>query len=147
MALIRYRPFGNLDRLHHEMHRLFDDLSGSENEEELSSSEWTPGININERKDDFVITADLPGIQKKDISINLDNRVLTMGGERKFEKDDKKDNYHRVEKSYGRFCRSFRLPDTIDDNTVKAEYKNGELTITLKKQEAAKPKHIPVKIV
>ena len=85
MPIIRYRPFGELDRLHHEMHKLFDDLSGEESEEGIGRGAWVPRVNINERKNDFVVTADLPGINKDDISINLENNMLTINGERKIE--------------------------------------------------------------
>ena len=146
MPIIRYRPFGNLDRLHHEMHKLFDGLAGEEREEGFGRGAWAPLVNINERNGDFVVTADLPGLKKEDISINLENRMLTISGERNFEIDEKKDNYHRIEKQYGRFTRSFHLPNTVDEEGVNAEFKNGELTVTLKKREEKKPKEIPIKI-
>ena len=146
MPIIRYRPFGDLDRLHHQMHKLFDDLNGEESEEGIGRGAWVPRVNINERQNDFVVTADLPGINKDDISINLENNMLTILGERKFEIDEKKDNFHRVEKQYGRFSRAFRLPNTVDDKGVGAEFKDGELTVTLKKREEKKAREIPIKV-
>ena len=146
MPIIRYNPFGDLDRLHHEMHKLFDDLGGEEKEEGFGRGAWVPKVNINERNSDFVVTVDLPGIRKEDISINLENNMLTINGERKFEIEEKKDSYHRVEKQYGRFSRAFRLPQSVNENGVSAEYNNGELIVTLKKREEKMPKEIPIKI-
>jgi len=146
MPIIRYNPFGELGRLHQEMTRLFDELAGDEKEETFGGGAWMPRVNINETKDEFVVTADLPGIKKEDISINMENNMLTVMGERKFEVDEKKDNYHRVEKRYGKFSRSFRIPNNVDEKNVDAEYRNGELFITLKKREEKKPKEISIKV-
>jgi len=146
MPIIKYNPFGELDRLHREMHKLFDELIGEEKDEDFSRGAWMPRVNINETKNEFVVTADLPGIKKEDIAISLENNMLSITGERKFEVDEKKDNYHRVEKQYGKFSRAFRLPNTVDEKGIEAEYKDGELIITLKKKEEKKPKEIPIKI-
>jgi HSP20 family protein len=146
MAIIRYNPFGEVGRLRREMDKLFEDMIGSEKEEDIARGSWFPRVNINERKEDIIVTADLPGLNKDDISINMENKILTITGERKFESNEKDDNYHRIEKVYGKFSRSFRLPDSVSDEGVKAEYKNGELHITLKKREEAKPKSIPISI-
>ncbi|MBU1625829.1 Hsp20/alpha crystallin family protein [bacterium] len=128
------------------MHKLFDELTGDDREEGIGRSVWMPRVNINETKDEFVVTVDLPGMKKEDISINLENNMLTITGERKFEVDEKKDNFHRIEKQYGKFSRAFRLPNNVDEKNVEAEYKNGELHVTLKKREEKKPKEIPIKV-
>jgi HSP20 family protein len=146
MPIIRYNPFGELGRLHHEMTRLFDELAGDEKEDSIARGVWMPRVNINETNDEFLVNVDLPGINKEDISLNLDNNMLTITGERKFEVDEKKDNYHRVEKQYGKFSRAFRLPNNVDEKNVEAEYKNGELHITLKKKEEKKPREISIQV-
>ena len=146
MPIIKYNPFGDLDRLHNEMHKLFEGFPGEERNEDLGRGAWLPKVNINETKNEFVVTADLPGLKKDEISINLENNLLTISGERKFEIDEKKDNYHRVEKRYGSFFRSFRVPNIVDEKNVDAEYRDGELRITLMKKEEKKPKEIPIKI-
>ena len=145
MALIRYRPLSDeLKKLHKEVHKLFD-IPLEDQDDDVAYSDFIPKVNINEKIDSFEITTDLPGMNQKDISVNIENRILTICGERKFERDESKDNFHRIEKMYGKFCRSFKLPDTVKEEEIKAGYKNGVLSINLKKREAAAPKKIKIK--
>jgi HSP20 family protein len=146
MPIIRYHPYNELDRLHKEMHKLFEDVLGDETRETRSSPSWYPIVDIIEKRDIFIITADIPGLNKEDINLRIDNKILTISGERKFDRDEKKDNFHIIEKLYGKFSRAFRLPNTVSDEGIKAEYKNGELIITLKKCEETKPKRIPISV-
>jgi HSP20 family protein len=105
---------------------------------------WSPAVDIFETENEVVIKAELPGLQPEDIDIKLENNVLMLKGERRFEKETKNENYHRVELSYGNFTRSFSLPAFVDDSKVHAEYKNGLLRVVLPKKEQAKPKEIKI---
>src|SRR5205814_5037245 len=114
--------------------------------ESITLPEWTPLADITEDDREYVIKAELPELRKEDVKVTVENGVLTMSGERKFEKEEKKKKYHRVERGYGTFVRSFTLPDDADANRVKAEFKNGLLTVHLPKSEHAKPKQIEVNV-
>jgi HSP20 family protein len=109
---------------------------------------WTPAVDIRETENELILKADLPEVNEKEIDLRIEDGTLVLKGERKFEKEegDKNSGYHRIERSYGSFARYFTLPDTVDAEKVKAEYKAGVLTITLGKKEAAKPKQIKVAI-
>ena len=107
---------------------------------------WAPAVDIYEKASDVVLKAELPGVDPKDVDIRIENNVLTLKGERKLEGDVKRESYHRVERSYGSFTRSFTLPSTVDTSSVKADYKDGVLRITLPKREEAKPKQIQIHI-
>ena len=107
---------------------------------------WAPAVDIYEKGTDVVLKAELPGLDPKDVDIRIENNVLTLKGERKIEDEIKQENYHRVERAYGGFTRSFTLPSTVDTTNVKADYKDGVLRITLPKREEAKPKQIQVDI-
>jgi HSP20 family protein len=115
-----------------------------EGEEFLTT--WAPACDIYETDKEIVIKAELPEIDKKDVAVSLENNVLTIRGERKFNEETKRENYHRVERRYGEFIRSFSLPTFVDPNAIKAEFKEGLLNITLPKREEAKPKQIEVKV-
>ncbi len=108
--------------------------------------DWVPAVDVLEKDGSLVLSAELPGIQEKDIDLKLEGSVLTLKGERKMEKDDKKTNYHRVETFYGSFCRSFTLPDSVDTEKIKAEFKNGILTITIPHKPEIQPREIPVSV-
>ena len=143
MAMMtRWEPFRDLARIQDEVNRLFDDRSfrGSE------SVGWTPAVDIYEDEDSVSLRFELAGVEPKDVDVRFENGVLTVKGERKLEKDDKRENYHRVERSYGTFTRSFSLPGTLDPERIKAEAKNGVLEITLPKKAEAKPRAIQVKV-
>jgi len=123
MALIRWDPFREMDTM---------------------KESWSPSVDIFETENEVVIKAELPGMEAKDIDIKLENNVLMLRGDRRFEKETKNENYHRVERSYGNFTRSFSLPAFVDDEKVRAEYKNGLLRIVLPKKEQAKSKEIKI---
>jgi HSP20 family protein len=106
--------------------------------------DWIPSVDILEKDGNLIFRAELPGITEKEIDLKIEGNTLTLKGERKMESEDNKSNYHRVESYYGSFARSFRLPDTVDFEKVKAEYKNGVLTITLPHRPEVKPRDIPV---
>ena len=111
-----------------------------------ASQGWKPAVDVIENEQSIVIKADLPGVPQSDIEVKFDNGTLTIKGERKFENEQKQQGYRRIERSYGSFARHYTLPDTVDAENVKADYKNGELTVILPKKEAAKPRTIPVVI-
>ncbi|MEO5347850.1 MAG: Hsp20/alpha crystallin family protein [Magnetococcus sp. YQC-9] len=142
-ALINYDPFRNFRSLQHEINRLFDrdmdDTSGM-------MTQWPLRVDIREDEQHILIKADVPGMEQKDITVNVDNGRLTIAGERKFEDEKHQENYHRVERAYGRFSRSFQLPNTTDVNAIQASYKNGVLEVLLPKREEAKPRAIQVKV-
>ena len=146
MNLIRYeppyRPFGRVNRLHGNLDRLF--RLGIPDQGE-SVSEWLPSIDINEDEQRFVVHADLPGVDPKDIDITMDNGVLTVEGNRTAQNQEEKGGYRRVERVSGRFRRRFSLPDSADTSEITAENRNGVLEIVIPKQEQRKPKRISVK--
>ena len=149
MTIVRWEPFRGLLNLQERMNRLFDESTRSMSrgpEEEWTLGAWAPAVDIYERGNDVILKAELPGLDPKDVDIRIENNVLTLKGERKFEQETKREDYHRVERSYGSFTRSFALPSTVDTTNVKAEYKDGVLRITLPKREEAKPKQIQVDI-
>jgi HSP20 family protein len=123
--------------------RLFDTFF-NEGGEDLATRTWTPPVDIQETDDSYRIQAELPGMQKEDIQITLENNVLRLSGERKFEKEVKKENFHRIERTYGTFSRSFALPTQVSSDKVEAKFDNGVLTITVPKAEQAKPRHISI---
>ncbi len=112
--------------------------------EELSKGNWLPAVDVKETADAYVVHAELPGLSKEDIQVTLENNVLRLSGERRFEKKDEKDNYHRIERAYGTFSRSFTLGAGTMADKVKAEFKDGVLTITIPKSEETKPRAIAI---
>jgi HSP20 family protein len=122
---------------------LFNDLPFAAPSLETRDS-WTPAVDILEKDGNLVLRAELPGINEKEIDLKLEGNLLTLRGEKKMEKDEEKDNYHRVERYHGLFSRSFRLPDTVDRDKIKAEYKNGVLTVTIPQKPEVQPREIPV---
>jgi HSP20 family protein len=146
MAILRWRPLGEVDSFKREMDRMFDNFFGSGTETSESSLTWYPSVDIKETKDEFVMMAEVPGMSKDDIKINISENTLTIKGEKKEEKKEDDHNYHRVERRYGTFQRSFTLPTQIQGSKVKAAYKDGVLTITMPKKEEVKPKEIPITV-
>ncbi len=141
--LTRWDPFRDIARLQEDLlGRVYDDRLFRAGE----SMGWTPSVDIYEDGEELVVRAELAGVDPKDVDIRFENGVLTVKGERKMEKEDKKENYHRVELAYGTFTRSFSLPATIDSEKIRAEAKNGVLGIHLPKKLEAKPKAIQVKV-
>ncbi len=136
MALIRWNPY-------REMDRFFNTLYGAENEN--INTCWTPAVDIYEADENFVITAALPGLAQSDITVNVENNVLTISGERHLENSETKDKYSRVEQMYGSFSRSFTLPNTVDVEKIEATMAKGVLKVTLPKSEQSKARTIEVK--
>jgi HSP20 family protein len=131
--------------LQDRMNRLFEDAGrGLRTDEPVSTTTWSPAVDIFETEGDIVVKAELPGMERKDISLHLENNVLTLRGERRFEKETKEENYHRIERSYGGFSRSFSIPSMVDEEKIRADYKDGVLKIVLPKKEQAKPKQIRI---
>ena len=145
MAVVRWDPFRDLGMLQDRMNRLFDDAGrGWRSDEPAATTSWSPSVDIFETEGEIVVKSELPGIDRKDITLHLENNVLTLRGERKFEKETKEENYHRIERSYGNFSRSFSIPTTVDEEKIRADYKDGVLKIILPKKEQAKPKQIKI---
>ncbi len=143
MAMMtRWEPFRDLARLQDEMGRMFDDRLYRAGE----SVGWTPACDIYEDEEGVALRFELAGVDPQDVDVRFENSVLTVKGERKLEKEDKRENYHRVERSFGTFTRSFSLPGSVDAEKIKAETKNGVLTVTLPKKAEAKPRAIQVKV-
>jgi HSP20 family protein len=143
MNIIKYDPLREIRNLQEEMNRLFNTFRSFD--DDLITGAWTPSVDIYENKDQVVIEAELPGMKPEDVNISIENNVLTIQGERKFEKQEESDNYHRIERRYGSFTRSFTLPPTVNPDEVKAEFDNGLLRVTLAKREEAKPRRIEIK--
>lgn len=141
MALVRWDPARELAGMEVDrLNRMFADWYG-----ETFNRGWLPPVDIYETDEhEFVIKAELPDMKREDINLTFENNVLTLRGERKFEHEAKRDNFHRVERSYGAFSRSFTLPNTVDTSRISAAYKDGVLTIRLPQREDAKPKQISV---
>jgi HSP20 family protein len=136
MSLSHFDPLANL--------RVFEDAFSRMLSEPQSNRPWTPLVDIYETENELVLKADLPEVDPNDIDVRVENQTLTLAGQRKFEKQDAGKGYHRIERSYGNFTRSFAVPNTFDTGTVAAAFKNGVLTVTLPKREAARPRTIKV---
>lgn len=150
MTLVRYEPFSLLDRFSKELNRLgnWDGLSAAGNGDDASNvvtSNWRPAVDIKEEQNRFVILADLPGVDPKDIEITMENGMLTIRGERKSETEEEREGFHRVERVRGTFYRRFSLPDTADADRIEAHGKDGVLEISLPKHEKVQPRKISVK--
>jgi len=145
MAIVRWDPFRDLNLLQDRMNRLFEDAGRTwRTDEPAATTTWSPSVDIFETEGEIVVKAELPGMDRKDIQLNLENNVLSLRGERKFTKETKDENYHRIERSYGVFSRSFSIPATVDEEKIRADFKDGVLKIMLPKKEHAKPKQIKI---
>ena len=145
MSIVRYDPFRDLRTLQEEVNRLFSsNLTRGFGEEGIGRGAWNPSVDIYENKDQIVLEAELPGMKQDDFELTVENNVITLRGERQFEKKEDSDNYHRVERSYGSFTRSFTLPQTVSAEGATAEYSNGVLRVTLPKREETKARRIQV---
>lgn len=142
MAMMRWTPWQELESMNRQISRLLDDTSGSQAGER--ALHWAPAVDIRETDDALLVQAELPGIDKKDVRVEVHDGVLTISGERRYEKDVEEKNAHRVERAYGSFARSFSLPTNIDSEKVEASMKDGVLEVRLHKRESAKPKSIEV---
>lgn len=143
MALTRYNQFPGFAV---PEFKFFEDTLNRFLQEPASTRPWVPAVDVLETVHELILKADVPEVDMKDIKLEIENGTLTLQGQRKFEGESKEKGYHRIERSYGSFARSFSLPDTVDPEGVKAEYKNGVLTITLPKKELAKPRSIQVEV-
>jgi HSP20 family protein len=145
MSMIKYDPFRELRNLQDEMTRLF---TGSRpvllGQEDMAHGGWAPNVDIYEDKDRLILEAELPGMKRDDFDISVENNVITLSGERKFEKKTGGDNYHRVERSYGSFTRSFTLPQTVTADGATADFENGVLRVSLPKREETKARKIEI---
>lgn len=146
MAIIRWRrPFSNLLRLQREMDSLFDEFfERTPFRRELREFDWYPSVDVSEDKKEIKVEADLPGIKKENIDVNVDGNVLTIKGQRKREEETKEEDYYCCERSYGTFRRSFTLPSNIDADKVKAKFKDGVLALTIPKLKETKGKQIEI---
>jgi HSP20 family protein len=142
-SVIRWDPFRNLSTLQDQMNRLFESSFRGQSDESALTT-WAPSVDIYETENELVLKADLPEVPEKDIDIHVENNMLTIRGERKFEQKVKQDNYLRVERAYGAFSRSFSLPNTVDTEAIKAEYKNGVLSVIMPKRAESKPKQVKI---
>ena len=145
MMLTRWDPIREFGTLQERMNRLFQDSFGR-GEESLTSTAFAPPVDIYEDEHSFTLKLEVPGIEEKDIEVRLENNTLTVTGERKFEKEEKEENFRRVERRYGSFTRTFTLPNTVDAENVSADYDKGVLKVRLQKKAEAKPKQIKVNI-
>ncbi|MBI4413446.1 MAG: Hsp20/alpha crystallin family protein [candidate division NC10 bacterium] len=147
MAIVRWDPFRDLISIQDRMNRLFEQtLARTREEEGIAASTWMPAVDIYETPDQVVMKAELPGLTREDIEINVRDNTLSLRGQRKFEKDVKEENYLRIERAYGSFQRSFTLPVTIQQDKIKAVFRDGVLELTLPKAEEARPKQIKIDV-
>lgn len=144
-TIARWEPFRGVTTLQDQINRLFNEKF-ERSSDDSSLSAWAPAVDIYETEHELVVKADLPDVDSKDLDIRVENNILTIRGERKFEKKVNEENYLRVERSYGSFARSFTLANTVNSEAIKAEYQNGVLTLTVPKREEAKPKQIKVNV-
>src|SRR3984957_7528733 len=144
-TLSRFEPFRGASSLQDQINRLFSDVFERPGDESNLSS-WAPAVDIYETEHELVVKADLPDVDPKDLDIRVENNLLTIRGERKFEKKVNEENYLRVERAYGSFSRRFSLANTFNAEAINAGYQNGVLTLTIPKREEAKPKQIKVNV-
>jgi len=144
-ALTRWDPFRNLSTLQDQMNRLFETTFPARPDESALTA-WAPAVDIYETENELVLKADLPDIDEKDLDVRIENNMLSIRGERKFEQKVKEENYLRIERSYGAFSRSFSLPNTVNAEAIKAEYKDGVLTVALPKRAESKPKQVKINV-
>ena len=148
MALVRWDPFRELEEVSDRLNRMFarPAVSRTTGKENMIVADWTPSVDISETDGEYQIKAEIPDVKKEDVKVTVEDGVLTIQGERKHEKEEKGTKIHRIERSYGTFVRTFSLPDVIDEDKVKADFKDGVLNLHLPKSEKAKPKTIDVKV-
>src|SRR5947209_9148960 len=147
MAITRWDPFQELSSLQNRVNSLFQDYGRTGQEELTTTGSFVPAVDVYEDEHKVTLKLEIPGIKQEDVDIRLENNTLTVRGERNFEKEEKEENFHRVERRYGSFARSFTLPNSVDSDNAQASYENGILKIKLAKREEAKPKQIKVGVV
>ena len=143
-SLSRWTPYRGLNSLQEQVNRLFDDTFSSHRAGQSDLATWAPAVDVFETENELVVKADLPDMNEKDIDVRVENNTLTVRGERKFEQQANEDNYLRIERAYGTFTRSFSLPNTVNPEAIRAEYRNGVLTVRMPKREESKPKQIKI---
>jgi HSP20 family protein len=141
----RWDPFRNLSTLQEQVNRLFETSYRGRGDNSALTT-WAPAVDIYETENELVLKADLPDVDEKDLDIQIENNMLTIRGERKFDHEVKEDNYLRIERTYGAFSRSFSLPNTVNAEAIKAEYKNGVLRVELPKRAESKPRQVKVNV-
>lgn len=152
MTLVKWNPARELLNVEREFNKLFNTFNqrfgfdDSQMNEELENAVWSPLTDISENKDQYILKMDLPGVSKENLKLSFHDGELIISGERKQEKEDKDSKYHRIERTYGKYFRSFTLPQTIQADKINAEFKDGQLTITVPKSEEAKPKELEIKV-
>jgi len=144
-AITRRDPFLNLSSLQEQVNRMFESAFPGRADASAMTA-WAPSVDIYETENELVLKADLPDVSEKDLDIRVENNMLTIHGERKFEQKVKEENYLRIERTYGSFSRSFSLPNTINTEAIKADYKNGVLTVEIPKRAESKPKQVKVNV-
>jgi len=145
-TITRWDQSRGLTALQDQVNRLFEDNFTRDRSGHADLATWAPPVDIYETENELVIKADLPDVQDKDIDVRVENNTLTIRGERKFEQNVNEDNYLRIERSYGSFMRSFSLPNTVSSENIRAEYRNGVLTLHMAKLEESKPKQIKISV-
>jgi len=146
MVITRWDPFREFASLQNRVNSLFQDYNRSGQDELSLTSSFVPAVDVYEDEHKVTLKLEIPGVTQEEVDIRLENNTLTVRGERKFEKEEKEENFHRIERRYGSFARSFTLPNTLDADSVQANYENGVLKIELAKRVEAKPKQIKVNI-
>ena len=144
MAITRWDPFREVAALQNRVNSLFRDFS--EGESSMTTTNFIPAVDIYEDEKKVVLKLEVPGIQEKDLDVSVENNTLTVKGERKFEKEEKEENFHRIERRYGSFFRAFTLPTSVETENIDAKYENGVLRLELKKKPEAQPKQIKVNV-
>ena len=144
-TIARLEPFRGLSNLQDQFNRIFNETLRTQTDESAMTA-WAPAVDIYETPNELVVKADLPDVNEKDIDVRVENNLLTIRGERKFEKSVSEENFLRVERAYGSFSRSFSLPNTVNPEAIRAEYKNGVLNVTLPKREESKPRQVKVTV-
>lgn len=144
-TIARFEPFRGFATLQDQVNRIFNETVRTHGDESALTT-WAPAVDIYETPNELVVKADLPDVDEKDIDVRVENNLLTIRGERKFEKSVSAENYLRVERTYGAFSRSFSLPNTVNPESIRAEYKNGVLTVNLPKREESKPRQVKVNV-
>jgi HSP20 family protein len=147
MNIVRFDPFREMAVLQDRVNRVFGDLSRRFDDDVTARGAWVPPVDIYENdQHELVLKAELPDLKREDIDIRVENNALTLSGQKKAEEEVNEDRYHRIERTYGHFSRTFSLPNTVDTGKIAAEYKNGVLTVRLPQREDARPKQIQVQI-
>ena len=148
MAIVRFDPFRDLSQMQERINRIFGEAyRRTDGDDVLKGGDWTPPVDVFETKDhEIVLRAELPGLKREEIDIRVENSTLTLRGERNQEKEVSKENYHRIERAYGTFSRSFSLPSTVDTEKVSANFADGVLTVKLPTRDEAKPRQIQVQV-